>query len=606
MAINIGIDLGTTNSCISYLEGKDMMVIPNPEGSRVIPSMVALDKAYKRIFGNIAKRQFITNNENTIWGVKRLMGCKFGSNESDKMAQRVTYKIVKAENDDAHIMFGGKMCSPQEISGMFLSYLLSLAKDYLGEEIGNTVITVPAFFNDSQRQATKIAGKLAGLEVARIINEPTAALIAYGEKIKKDGYYAVYDLGGGTFDISIVEVTGDIYKVVSTFGDTFLGGSDFDVKIIEWIIDETEKDISTDITGDKNALQRILQAAEKAKIELSFNQETLISIPYLYHSEQTKNYHFQKKLTRTQLEIDTLPLINKTIKLIKHSLDEVNITPEEIEGVLLVGGQSRMPLIIKKIKEFFKKEPLLDLNPEEVVAQGAALQAMILDGKMKDLLLLDVTPLSIGLETKDNTYTRLIDKNSTIPIKKSMIFTTIADNQTTVKIHVLQGERELASENRSLGYFNLVGIPMTPRGIPQIEVIFEVDANGIVIVSAIDKKTTLSHSMEIQPASGLSTEDIERIMEDSAKYLEQDKITAREIKTSAKLKEEIESINYYFQQHKEKIGLKEQSDIKNLVSRAEKALSEDSDLDLLLTLLNRAETYRIKINQLLISEFENN
>ena len=606
MAINIGIDLGTTNSCISYLDGKDMMVVPNPEGSRVIPSIIALDKTNKRIFGNIAKRQFVTNNENTIWGIKRLMGCKFGSNEANKMSQRVTYKIVKSENNDAYVMFGDKACSPQEISGMFVAYLKSIAEDYLGTEIGNAVITVPAFFNDSQRQATKVAGELAGLNVARIINEPTAALIAYGDKIKKDGYYAVYDLGGGTFDVSIVEVIGDIYKVVSTFGDTFLGGSDFDVKVIEWIINEIENDISTDISSDKNALQRILQAAEKAKIELSFNSETTISIPYLYHSEQNENYHFQKKLTRTQLEIDTMPLIDRSIKLVKHSLKEVQLTPDDIEGVLLVGGQSRMPLIIEKIKELFKKEPLIDLNPEEVVAQGAALQAMIMDGKMKDLLLLDVTPLSIGLETKDNTYTKLIDKNSTIPIKKSMIFTTIADNQLTVKIHVLQGERLLASENRSLGHFNLVGIPMAPKGIPQIEVTFEIDANGIVKVSAIDKKTYLSQSMEIQPSSGLSLEEIERIMRESDEYLEEDKKKAKLIKTASKLKEEIESIKYFLQQHHGKLDVKAQEDIKKLISKSEKALSEKNDIDILLTLFNRAETYRLKINQLLISEFETN
>jgi len=606
VAINIGIDLGTTNSCISYLDGKEMMVVPNPEGSRVIPSIIALDKANNRIFGNIAKRQFVTNNENTIWGIKRLMGCKFGSNEANKMSQRVTYKIVKSENNDAYVMFGDKACSPQEISGMFVAYLKSIAEDFLGTEIGNAVITVPAFFNDSQRQATKVAGELAGLNVARIINEPTAALIAYGDKIKKDGYYAVYDLGGGTFDVSIVEVIGDIYKVVSTFGDTFLGGSDFDVKVIEWIIDEIENDISTDISSDKNALQRILQAAEKAKIELSFNSETTISIPYLYHSEQNENYHFQKKLTRTQLEIDTMPLIDRSIKLVQHSLKEVHLTPEDIEGILLVGGQSRMPLIVEKIKELFKKEPLIDLNPEEVVAQGAALQAMIMDGKMKDLLLLDVTPLSIGLETKDNTYTKLIDKNSTIPIKKSMIFTTIADNQLTVKIHVLQGERLLASENRSLGHFDLVGIPMSPKGIPQIEVTFEIDANGIVKVSAIDKKTYLSQSMEVQPSSGLSLEEIERIMKESDEYLEEDKKKAKLIKTASKLKEEIESIKYFLQQHHSKLDLTAQEDIQKLISRSEKALSEKNDIDVLLSLFNRAETYRLKINQLLISEFETN
>ncbi|HLP57424.1 MAG TPA: Hsp70 family protein, partial [Candidatus Deferrimicrobium sp.] len=387
---NIGIDLGTTNCCISYLEGSEAVIIPNPEGSRVIPSIIALNRDKKRIFGNIAKRQFITNNENTIWGVKRIIGRKFDSNEVKSMLQRVSYSIIEAENGDAKILLGGKAYSPEEMSGMLLGYLKQIAEDYLGEEIGDTVITVPAFFNDSQRQATKVAGEIAGLKVTRIINEPTAALIAYKKRIPKDGLYAVYDLGGGTFDISIVEVRGDIYKVLSTTGDTFLGGTDFDEEVIEWILEEVKKDISVDVFNDKNSFQRIIQAAEKAKIELSFNQETEISISYFYHFPNGDNYHFQKKLTRTQLEHDTEHIIDRTVRLVKKSLDEIAITPDQIERVILVGGQSRMPLVAQNVTEFFDKEPFINLNPEEVVAQGAAIQSEIIKGKVKDILLLDV------------------------------------------------------------------------------------------------------------------------------------------------------------------------------------------------------------------------
>jgi molecular chaperone DnaK len=603
MAKNIGIDLGTTNSCISYLEGPSPVIIPNPEGSRVIPSMVALTRDKKRIFGNIAKRQFVTNNENTIWGFKRLMGRKYNSDEIKAIQQRVSYKIVEAPNGDCKVQLGEKLYSPEEISAMLLGYLRSIAEDYLGEEIADTVITVPAFFNDAQRQATKIAGEIAGLKVTRIVNEPTAALLAYKRKVQKDGLYAVYDLGGGTFDISIVEVKEDIYKVVSTTGDTFLGGNDFDEKIIEWILEEIKNDISVDVFGDKNTVQRIIQVAEKAKIELSFNQETQVTIPYLHRLPNGDNYHFQKKLTRTQLEHDTELLVDKTMDLIGKSLSEIKVTPDDVERVILVGGQSRMPIIYERICRFFGKEPFLDLNPEEVVAQGASLQAEVIKGKVKDILLLDVTSLSLGVETKGDRFTKIIEANSTIPIKKTMRFTTISDNQQTVTIHVLQGEREIASKNKSLGYFNLVGIPMAPQGIPQIDVTFEIDANGIVKVSAREAKTGLVQSMKIQPASGMSPEEIQQRVLEAREYEEQDKFRVRLNQAKLKLKEELETVKFYYKNHMKKMAAKEKTDIKNLITRSEKEL-EGEDLDGLEAVIIKVQNQRDKINKLLISEFE--
>lgn len=603
MAKNIGIDLGTTNSCISYLEGPAPVIIPNPEGSRVIPSMVALTRDKKRIFGNIAKRQFVTNNENTIWGFKRLMGRKYDSDEIKAIQQRVSYKIIEAPNGDCKVQLGDKLYSPEEISAMLLGYLRNIAQDYLGETIADTVITVPAFFNDAQRQATKIAGEIAGLKVTRIVNEPTAALLAYKRKVQKDGLYAVYDLGGGTFDISIVEVKEDVYKVVSTTGDTFLGGNDFDEKIIEWILEEIKNDISIDVFGDKNTVQRIIQVAEKAKIELSFNQETQVTIPYLHRLPDGSNYHFQKKLTRTQLEHDTMHLVDKTLDLIGKSLAEINITPADVEKVILVGGQSRMPIVYEKIRQFFGKEPFIDLNPEEVVAQGATLQAEVIKGKVKDILLLDVTSLSLGVETKGDRFTKIIEANSTIPIKKTMRFTTISDNQQTVTIHVLQGEREIASKNKSLGYFNLVGIPMSPKGIPQIDVTFEIDANGIVKVSAREAKTGLVQSMKIQPASGMSPEEIQQRVLEARQYEEQDKFKVKLNQAKLKLKEELETVKFYYKNHMKKMAAKEKSDIKNLIANSEKEL-EGENLDGLESLIIKVQTQRDKINKLLITEFE--
>jgi molecular chaperone DnaK len=603
MAKNIGIDLGTTNSCISYLEGPEAQIIPNPEGARVIPSMVALTRDNKRIYGNIAKRQFVSNNENTIWAVKRLIGRKYNTDEVKLIQERVSYMIHEAENGDTKVKLGDELYSPEEISAMLLGYLKQVSEDYLGEEVGDAVITVPAFFNDAQRQGTKVAGEIAGLKVSRIINEPTAALIAYKKKIKTDGLYAVYDLGGGTFDISIVEVREDIYKVVSTTGDTFLGGGDFDEKVIEWMLNEIKNDIDVDVIGDKNTVQRIIQVAEKAKIELSFNRETQITIPYLHRLPDGTNYHFQKKITRTQLEHDTRHLVDKTLNLIQKSMDKINIMPRDIERVILVGGQSRMPIIYKKMTDFFGKEPFIDLNPEEVVAQGAALQAEVIKGKIKDILLLDVTSLSLGVETKGDHFTKIIEANSTIPIKKTMRFTTISDNQQTVTIHALQGERELASQNKSLGYFNLVGIPLSPKGIPQIDVTFEIDANGIVKVSAREAKTGLVQSMKIQPASGLSPEEIEQRKKEARLYEEQDKMRIKLNQVKLQLKEELDSVRFFYERPTKRLSAREKSEIKSLISRSEKALKEEV-LDVLETLLFKVQSQREKINQILISEFE--
>ncbi|MCX6554323.1 MAG: molecular chaperone DnaK [Candidatus Aminicenantes bacterium] len=602
MAKNIGIDLGTTNSCISYLEGKDALIVPNPEGARVIPSVVAITHDKKRIFGNVAKRQMITNSRNSIWGIKRLMGRKFADLEIREFSKRVGYDIVEASNDDIRVKLLGDLYSPEEISGMFLGYLKTIAENFLGETVADTVITVPAFFSDSQRQATKVAGEIAGLNVSRIINEPTAALLAYGQKIKKNGLYVVYDLGGGTFDISVVEINGDVYKVISSLGDTFLGGSDFDAQICDWIFREVESETAVDLRDSKEIVQRVIQIAEKAKIELSFDHETMISIPYLHHFSEGTNYHFQKKLNRSQLESFTMDYVDRTLEMIKKSLADINIKPEQIERTILVGGQSRMPLVFEKISEFFKKPPDIQINPEEVVAQGAALQSEIITGKVRDLLLLDVTSLSLGVETKGDTFTRIIDRNSTIPIKKSMMFTTITDNQTVVKIHVLQGERTTASGNRSLGFFNLIGIPPSLKGIPQIEVNFEIDANGIVRVSAQDKTTGLTQSMKIQPASGLAPEEIEKIIQEATQYEEKDKQELRINKDKLQLREEWETIKFYYSRYIEKVTPHDGAEIDALIERTEQAL-QGNDVELLEQLLKKMKNYRIMINSILTAEF---
>ncbi len=603
MTRHIGIDLGTTNSCISFPDGSEVTIVPTPEGTRVIPSIVALENSEQKIFGNIAKRQFITNNINTIWGIKRLIGNKFNSPEVSEIRKRVGYDVLEAENGDCQVKLGNRHHSPEEISGMFLEYLKTIAEDFLGEEVENAVITVPAFFNDAQRQATKVAGELAGLKVSRIINEPTAALIAYGDRIVKDGLYAVYDLGGGTFDISIVEVVDKVYKVISTFGDTFLGGSDFDVRVIEWVIGEIFQESGIDISGDRNSLQRIIQISEKIKIDLSFNDVAEINIPYLGTLSTGQQYHFSRTITRAMLEEMCEDLVDRTIELIGMSLEEINLKPEDIERILLVGGQSRMPLVASKLQEFFGKDPHLDLNPEEVVSQGAALQAEIIHGKSSEMLLLDVTPLSLGVETKGDRFTKLINRNTTIPVKHSKVFTTISDNQRTVTIHILQGEREIASENKSLGYFNLVGISPAPKGIPQIEVIFEIDANGIVKVSAKDKQTGISQSMRVEPASGLNKEMIQRLISDAKSKKEKDLFKLRLQEVKENIESELASIKIFYQNHVTNLKPKEQNDIRGLMDRAESSLKEDK-LEVLEKILLRLNNFRDKMNDIILAKFK--
>ncbi len=602
MGKTIGIDLGTTNSCVSVMEGKEAVIIPNPEGARVIPTMVAVGRDGKRIYGNVAKRQLAGGGVTPIWGIKRLIGRKFESDEVREIHKRTSFSIVAADNGDVKVQLGERFHSPEEISGMFLTYLKSIAETYLGEPVSEAVITVPAFFNDAQRQATKVAGEIAGLSVARIVNEPTAALLAYGEKITRGGIYAVYDLGGGTFDISIVEVRDDVYKVVSSLGDTFLGGSDFDARICDWILAETQRETGVDLSENREIVQRMMQVAEKAKIELSFNQETLVAIPYLHHFADGTNYHFQRKFTRAQLEAACGDLVGRTITLIGQALEDIGVAPGDVERVVLVGGQSRMPMVGERLAVFFGRPPAIDINPEEVVAQGAAIQSEILRGRVRDLLLLDVTPLSIGVETKGDVFTRIIERNATIPIKKSMVFTTIADNQTTVKIHVLQGEREIASANKSLGFFDLVGVPLAPRGIPQIEVSFEIDANGIAVVSAVDKQTGLSQSMRIQPSSGLSPQEIERILHESEHFEEEDRKKVRINQLRLLLREECNSVQSCYNRYVEKLSEAEREDSDALLARAERTLLE-GDVPLLETVLVKVQNLRGRINQILLAEF---
>ncbi len=527
----IGIDLGTTNSVVAVMMGGEPVVIPNAEGGRLTPSVVAVNpKTGERMVGQVAKRQAITNPENTIFSIKRLMGRKYNDPEVVKARKILPYKIIERPNGDAWVVMGGKEYSPPEISAMILRKLKEDAEAYLGEKITEAVITVPAYFNDSQRQATKDAGEIAGLKVLRIINEPTASSLAYGLDKKIDQKIAVYDMGGGTFDISILDIGEGVFEVRSTSGDTFLGGDDFDQRIIDWICDEFKKEQGIDLRNDRMALQRLKEAAEKAKVELSSVMQTEINLPFIT-ADASGPKHLTMTLTRSKLEQLTEDLVEKSMGPVRQALEDAKLSPSDIDEVILVGGQTRMPMIQEAVRKFFGKEPHKGVNPDEVVAIGAAIQAAVLAGEVKDVLLLDVTPLTLSIETLGGVATPIIERNTTIPVRRSQIFSTAADGQTSVEIHVVQGERPMAADNKTLGRFILDGIPPAPRGVPQIEVTFDIDANGILNVSARDKATGRQQSITITASSGLSKEEVERMVKEAERYAEEDRRRKEEVET---------------------------------------------------------------------------
>jgi molecular chaperone DnaK len=581
MAKVIGIDLGTTNSCVAVMEGGKPKVIENSEGARTTPSVVAFTKDGERLIGQPAKRQAVTNPDNTIFAVKRLIGRRFDDPITKKDTELVPYKIVKGPNGDAWVQAGGKDYSPSQISAFILQKMKETAEAYLGEPVTQAVITVPAYFNDAQRQATKDAGQIAGLEVLRIINEPTAAALAYGLE-KQDGKtIAVYDLGGGTFDISILEIGDGVFEVKSTNGDTFLGGEDFDAKIVNYLADKFKEKEGIDLRSDRLALQRLKEAAEKAKIELSSASTTEINQPFItarMEGGTTTPLHLVETLTRADLEKLCADLIDRTIEPCKKALKDAGIDAKDIDDVVLVGGMTRMPRVREVVKEFFGKEPHTGVNPDEVVAMGAAIQAGVLQGDVKDVLLLDVTPLSLGIETLGGVFTRMIDRNTTIPTKRSQVFSTADDNQSAVTIRVFQGEREMAADNKMLGQFDLVGIPPAPRGVPQIEVTFDIDANGIVNVSAKDKGTGKEQQIRIQASGGLNDDDIEKMVKEAEQFAEEDK--ARKAAAEAKNNAEslIHTTERQLAEHGDKVDAAVKSEIETAIAEARQAV-ESGDVE---------------------------